>query len=523
MCNSVAIFFIIVAIVAAAIILGVAFWSSRSCRRRCSSARVSDSCESSGTLASPSRGTWLAPESLRPKQPMKLNSHMKKYSGSQKGRALRPMSGNYGFTAAQAAAFYHFPTSAPKTLPTIAIISLGGSYQMSDLNYYWQTVNGSPTCSVSTVSVDGAKYTFGMDSGADGENALDIEIASGACPGGAKIVFYSAPNTTNGFYDAFNRAILDNPNVISCSWGGPESTWSSVDLTRFNALFKTAMSLGIPICCASGDSGSGDGTSVPMCDFPASSPYVISCGGTTIVGPGNETLWAWNPAQQWGEGAGLSRTFPQQAWQIGLVKLPPGAPTSLNSWINNRSSPDVVLNADPNSGYTIYVGGQLYMNSFGGTSCAAPLMAAYLASLGKRITVSSLYSAWKSNSSCFRGITIGSNDSLGSADPNTYVATAGFDIASGLGSIADGGALAIALGASSSPPTHTATATSTATATFTETCTAVDVVSETATATCTYVVTATETTIVTNTHTQSATATQTATHTITQTNTITST
>jgi kumamolisin len=73
------------------------------------------------------------------------------------------------------------------------------------------------------VSVDGAGNTpTGNPNSADGEVALDIEVAGAIAPG-AKIVVYFGPNTDQGFLDAVTTAIHDSansPTILSISWGG---------------------------------------------------------------------------------------------------------------------------------------------------------------------------------------------------------------------------------------------------------------------------------------------------------------
>ncbi|MGZ5800583.1 MAG: S53 family peptidase, partial [Burkholderiaceae bacterium] len=208
---------------------------------------------------------------------------------------------NYGQTAGYLSKYYNFPAPS-SSAPTIAIISLGGGYQLSDLQTYWSKIMGlSKYPQVINISVDGAvaRYT---GTGADQENTLDLEIAGGICPN-ATLLFYSAPNTDQGFYNAINAAVkgstiggkLYKASIISISWGGPESQWNPTTMLAYNQLFQSAVSQGITICAAAGDDGSSDGVSdgKPHVDFPASSPYVIACGGTSISA-GKETAWAWN-------------------------------------------------------------------------------------------------------------------------------------------------------------------------------------------------------------------------------------
>ena len=96
---------------------------------------------------------------------------------------------------------------------------------------------------------------------ADDEVMLDIEVAGAIAPK-ATIVMYYAPNSTKGFIDAITQAVHDDvnkPTVLSISWGGPETIWTTQAKTNFNEVCKAAALLGVTICLASGDAGSDDG------------------------------------------------------------------------------------------------------------------------------------------------------------------------------------------------------------------------------------------------------------------------
>ena len=89
---------------------------------------------------------------------------------------------------------------------------------------------------------------------------LDIEVAAAVAPN-ASIVVYFAPNTDKGFLDAITMAANDTthkPSVISISWGSPEKNWTGQAMTSFDQAFQTAASLGVTVCFAAGDHGSGD-------------------------------------------------------------------------------------------------------------------------------------------------------------------------------------------------------------------------------------------------------------------------
>jgi kumamolisin len=345
------------------------------------------------------------------------------------------------YTPLQVAAAYNFPTGVDGSGQTIALIELGGGYAASDLSTYFGNL-GIPVPAVSSVSVDGAANApTGNANSADGEVALDIEVA-GAVAHGAKIVVYFAPNTDQGFLDAITTAIHDsanNPTILSISWGGAESTWTAQALQNFDAAFADAGTLGITVCVAAGDNGSSDGVTDGLAhvDFPASSPHVLACGGTRLslhgTSIGSETVW--NDGTQGGAtGGGISDTFALPAWQQGA-----GVPPSVNPGAHvGRGVPDVAGDADPETGYTTFVDGQ--SGVVGGTSAVAPLWAALAALInqqsGHRIGFSNaqLYT----QAAGFNDITVGNN--------GAYSAGPGWDACSGLGS-PRGVALATAFGA----------------------------------------------------------------------------
>ncbi len=163
------------------------------------------------------------------------------------------------FTPPQLAKLYDFPTDADGSNETIGIIELGGGYRPTDLAAYFKGL-GIANPSVTTVRVDGANNAPSNADSADGEVMLDIEVAAAVAPK-AKIVVYFAPNTTKGFLDAITMAVHDTthkPSVISISWGGAENTWTAQALDSYDQAFKGAAALGVTICCAAGDAGSGD-------------------------------------------------------------------------------------------------------------------------------------------------------------------------------------------------------------------------------------------------------------------------
>jgi kumamolisin len=286
------------------------------------------------------------------------------------------------------------------------------------------------------VSVDGGANAPTNPSGADGEVALDIEVAGAIAPG-AKIAVYFATNTDQGFVDAITTAVHDttnNPSVISISWGGPESGWPQSSLTAMDDACQSAGAIGVTITVASGDNGSSDGASGNNVDFPASSPYVLGCGGTKLTGSGTKITSevVWDDGSQGGAtGGGVSVDFPLPDWQAKA-----GVPKSSSS-SGGRGVPDVAGDASPETGYNILVDGQ--QEVVGGTSAVAPLWAGLIALINQQrgkpagFVNPSLYAA----PTAFHDITSGNNGAF-SAGP-------GWDACTGLGS-PDGAKIAAALG-----------------------------------------------------------------------------
>ena len=343
-------------------------------------------------------------------------------------------SSSASYTPPQVGQLYDFPAGATGQGQTIGIIELGGGYAQSDLNTYFSVLGISPAPTVSAVSVDGAQnQPTGSTDGPDAEVMLDIEVAGAVAPG-AKIVVYFAPNTDAGFLDAINQAVDDkqnNPSVISISWGGPESTWTSQSLQSYNSALEAASAVGVSVCVAAGDNGATDGVTdgKDHVDFPASSPYALACGGTHLVGSGatitNEVVWNDLPSNG-ATGGGVSETFPLPTWQAN-AKVPP----SVNSGhFVGRGLPDVAGDADPYTGYQIDVDGSNIV--VGGTSAVAPLWAGLIACFNSGLKTSvgylnpTLYQSVASVAGTFHDITSGNNDG--------YQAGPGWDACTGWGS-----------------------------------------------------------------------------------------
>lgn len=252
-------------------------------------------------------------------------------------------------TPAQVAKAYNFPPEGKNiSKQVVAILELGGG----DL------LGLSAPPNVKRYGVDGGQDNP-IPSDADGEVCLDEWVISGVVPNAQKAVIY-APNSDQGFVDgvAYAESKLPvKPVSLSISWGAPESQWTDTARAALDAAFQKCLDNKVAIpYAAAGDNGSSDGLSdgANHVDYPASSPYVLACGGTRLTLNADGTRAAekvWSLADGNGStGGGVSNCYP------------------------GRTVPDMAGNADPVTGYKVKV--DLMQEAIGGTSAVAPLFAA---------------------------------------------------------------------------------------------------------------------------------------------------
>jgi kumamolisin len=363
---------------------------------------------------------------------------------SQGGQGvIRPSLGApQGFTPGQIAGLYQFPQGATGAGQCIALIELGGGFRPQDLQQYFGNVGVTSPPTVVAVPVGGTTNAPAGDllNSPDGEVVLDIEVAGAVAPG-AKIAVYFASNTDQGFADAVLAAVHDQtnqPTVISISWGSAEDGWTGQGRDAMNQAFQAAAAVGVSVFVAAGDNGSGDSVDDQQAhvDFPAASPWVVGCGGTSLRAAGgqitSETVWNDPGGGATGGGVSAITAVPSFQQSINPVSAnPPGAP--------GRGVPDVAGDADPETGYQIL--GDDTSTVIGGTSAVAPLWAALIALIQQQVgrSVAPLLPALYSAPTAFHDITQGNN--------GAYSAGPGWDACTGLGSPV-GTALVAALGGS---------------------------------------------------------------------------
>jgi hypothetical protein len=339
----------------------------------------------------------------------------------------------------------------------------------SDITAYKQCYGISTR--VNYIKVDG-----GAGSGAgSGEAAMDIEIVAGLVPR-STIDVYQAPNSNRegpgtGFYDIFKKfATSDTDKVLSVSWGDCEDNVVVADMKAEETLFEQANAQGQTIFAASGDQGSTgcfnpNATTADdrlSADSPASAPYVIGVGGTSFSQSGagqQEIVWNDSGAGLGAGGGGVSSIWCMPGYQHrtsirGIVNRDSVRDTRSSCASKYyREVPDIAADGDPIFGYAIYYGGGWLPGGAAGTSAAAPVWASIAAltdvspfcaayrSRGAMLpqnlyNVAAAYRSYiySSKPEGLRDITSGNNDYTDSGyTGGRYPATAGYDMASGLG------------------------------------------------------------------------------------------
>ncbi|WP_405012288.1 protease pro-enzyme activation domain-containing protein [Kitasatospora sp. NBC_01539] len=289
------------------------------------------------------------------------------------------------------------------------------------------------------------------------ETALDIEMVAGMAPG-SNILVYQGNTTEAGVLATYQRIVNENrASVVSISWGRCEASTSD---SAINLVLQQAAAQGQSVVAASGDSGASgcynsNGSLATVTDNPASLPYATGVGGTSHTG-----ISQFPYQSVWNRYGGASGGGVSKWWRLDDTVNPAGSlhAPGYNGQVCNagagqscRQVPDVAALADPNTGYFV-IGGRddEDWNIWGGTSAAAPLWAAIVATANVSTQCAAngpvgflnpaLYKL-AGNSAVFGDVTAG-NNALTGYDNNGnvvgygsgYNATSGYDLATGLGS-----------------------------------------------------------------------------------------
>jgi subtilase family serine protease len=259
----------------------------------------------------------------------------------------------------------------------VGVVELGDPYSRNDVANY-------ALCNGDQLHLRNIQVDSPLAPGAgQGEATLDLEMIAGLAPQ-AEILDYQAPHlNTVSFIDALNQIAADDQvQVVSASYGVGEDKLGAADMTPFNDTLELLAIEGISVFVSSGDCGAfTDGVFGQLVvSFPASAPWAIGVGGTSLQQGGGEIAWSVPDADRtqcgpgtnvWGTGGGVSKNqdFARPPWQTGSGVQ--------NQYSNgNRQVPDVAALADNISIYYHSAETPLGWTLVGGTSAAAPMWAA---------------------------------------------------------------------------------------------------------------------------------------------------
>lgn len=326
-----------------------------------------------------------------------------------------------GFTAKQLQKAYNASSFTTGMNTNIAIFAQGKLTQtVRDLRNMEQN-NRLPQVPVSIVDVNGG--TRSSDTSNLIEWNLDTQYSSGMAQSVKRMYLYDVPTLSNRDITAgFNKFVSQNyARAGSASFGECERyAYQDGSMSTDDSIFKEAIAQGQIVFASSGDEGSSCtldfGIKVRETSYPASSPYVVAVGGTTlrVSSSGNylsESAWS-------GSGGGQSKFEPRPTWESGVVKDS-----------SYRDVPDVAMDAAPSSGARVYYNGRVTI--VGGTSLSSPLMLGVWARLKTRhgkvlgFAAPALYNAYRTSG--YHDVTTGSN--------GDYSAGNGWDYPTGMGSI----------------------------------------------------------------------------------------
>jgi hypothetical protein len=334
--------------------------------------------------------------------------------GTSAGGKPLAASGPVGYGPAQFRTAYSLPSLTKGIGQTIGIVdAYDDPTAEHDLATY-DAAFGLPACTTANGCFTKVNQTGGSayppaNGGWALEISLDVQIAHAACPNCKILLVEANSNSFSNLLTAEDYA-TSHATVVSNSWGGPESSSEKGYDSHFNR--------SVPIMFSSGDSGYG-------VEYPASSPYVIAVGGTTLKltttnTRASETAWS-------GSGSGCSAYEPKPPWQH-------------DTGCSRRTVADMSADADPNTGAAVYdsthycapAGCGTGWYQVGGTSLAAPLAASTYALAGFNATTTYYGSVLYANVGSFLyDVVSGSNGSCG----GSYLCTArtGYDGPTGLG------------------------------------------------------------------------------------------
>jgi hypothetical protein len=341
-------------VVAAAVVLAVPELSAVEpvARAATPSATVQAACDA----PLPGHLACLALRRVAPQEPTALST-----------RAVDPATPPRGYGPADLRSAYSLPAGSAGAGRTVAVVdAYDDPHAAADLATY-RAEFGLPACTVANgcftkVSQTGSTTVLpAADEAWAQEISLDLDMVSAACPNCHILLVEARDTLTGDLLAGVDEAVQLGATAVSNSYGGPDGDDSAYDADLDRP--------GVAITVAAGDDGYG-------MEYPASSPYVTAVGGTSLVASASARGWtesAWGTSASGsgsGTGSGCSPDESKPAFQGSITAC------------STRAVSDVSAVADPDTGVAVYDSTRSGWGIYGGTSAAAPIIAAVYALAG---------------------------------------------------------------------------------------------------------------------------------------------
>jgi hypothetical protein len=284
-------------------------------------------------------------------------------------------------SAPEIASLYNFPSGLDGRGVTIGILEFGGHLNPDDIMTYFKELS-LPAPDVVTISVEG--FVPSSDLGGDSQVSLDVELIGALAPR-ARLRVYFSQLTSVGFARAIKRASEDRVAILSIGWGQAESKWKDEEIKEINAALEDAARQNITVVAAVGTQGVTDGVADGgrHVDFPASSPWVLAVGSTTLKSASgritSETVWMTDNKSGLNSatGGGVSTKFERPDWQSEVPAI------NRDNGRSGRGLPDVVASGDPGKGVEIVIRGSKVV--VGGAGTSVPVWVGLIARLNQAL------------------------------------------------------------------------------------------------------------------------------------------
>jgi streptogramin lyase len=358
-------------------------------------------------------------EAIIDPKPIKVDGHWK-LPGAR--RALEGSGEGGGYNPQDLQSAYNVPATGGEG-NTIALVDAGGyATAEADLAKY-RSQYGLPACTsegkteaekcLRIINQTGEEANYPPSAGWEDEEALDLDMASAACPR-CRLMLVEANSTLMSDLGASaNKAAEKGANEISNSYGAAEEAFNSEEL---NGDYHHE---GVMVTAAAGDGGYlGYLYGQSSLWYPAAQSFVVSVGGTELFRATNSRGWS---EETWGaSGGGCSLSEQKPVWQTDTACA-------------HRTDNDVSAVASPGTPVSVYLNGSWGL--LGGTSASSPLVAGIEAHASAFAHALPGADGFYSDEAAAFDVTTGANAQNGECEI-AYLCTAGvgYDAPTGVGS-----------------------------------------------------------------------------------------